>query len=132
MDEALKGRLHEMSKGDSRRENNIDNIQREISKLKKENEELNGGKSDNERHSQGTTYENGMAGKRDKEKKCSLAECRGEEQLMVKVKDVLNRMNLTVPKETDITKVKTYMKVNKLQIINLSRDKCSVNAVRSR
>ena len=43
MDEALKEiltRLDEMGSGDSRRENKIDNIQREMSKLKKENEEL--------------------------------------------------------------------------------------------
>ena len=43
MDEALKeilARLDEINKGDSRRENKIDNIQRGMSKLKKENEEL--------------------------------------------------------------------------------------------
>ena len=43
MDGALKeisAILDEMSKGDSRRENKIDNIQREMSKLKKQNEEL--------------------------------------------------------------------------------------------
>ena len=79
MDEALKeilARLDEMSKQDSRRENKMNNIQREISKLKKENEELreeNGLMKD-------TTKRQLMrivAGKGDKEKKCNLAECRG-------------------------------------------------------
>ena len=43
MDEASKeilARLDEMGKGDSRRENKICNVQREMRKLKKENEEL--------------------------------------------------------------------------------------------
>ena len=81
MDEASKeilARLDEMSKGDSRRENKIDNIQREMSKLKKENEEL---RKENwiirkAATQPRTTYENRVAGKGGKEKKCSLAGCR--------------------------------------------------------
>ena len=53
-------RLDEISKGDSRRENKIDNIRREMSKLKKENEEL---REENRimRCSQGTTFDNKVA-----------------------------------------------------------------------
>ena len=56
-----------------------------------------------------------MAEKVDEENKCSFAGCRGrkeqnEEQVMVKVKEEFNRMNLMVLKETDIMEVRRIEK----------------------
>ena len=114
MDEILKeilARLEEMGRGNSRMENKIDDIQREMTKLRKENEELreenrmmrdaaNGQLSRIEWLEREIRKRNVVMQGVEEEKNES------EEQLMVKVKEVFNRMNLAALRETDITELR--------------------------
>ena len=114
MNEALKEilpRLDEMNKGDSRRENKIDNVQREMSKCKKENEELREENRLVRDAAKGQLLRIEWPERKIRKRNVILQGVDQEkneykEQLVVKVKEVFNRMNLMVLKETDITEVR--------------------------
>ena len=114
MDEALKeilARLDAMGRGNTRMENKIDNIQREMRKLRKENEEL---REENRLMKDAAKGQLSRIEWLEREIRKRNVVLQGveeeknenEEQLMVKVKEVFNRMNLTVLKETDIMEMR--------------------------
>ena len=113
MDEALKEILaspDEMSKSDSRRENKKDNIQREMNKLKKENEELREENRIMRDAAKGQLMRMECLEKEIRKRNVTLQGVdeennENEEQLMVKVKEVFNRVNLMVLKEIYIMEV---------------------------
>ena len=104
-------RVDEMSKEDSRTENKIDNIQREMRKLKKENEKLREENRIMRDAAKGQLSRIVWLEREIRKRNVVLQgveeeKNENEEQLVVKVKEIFIRMNLTVLKETNIRKAR--------------------------
>ena len=114
MDESLKEiltRLDEMSKEGSKKENKIDDIHREMSKSKRENEELREENRILRDAAEGQLTRIEWPEREIRKRNVVLQgveeeKNENEEQLLVTVREVFNRMNLTVLKETYVAEMR--------------------------